>query len=318
MTERYAAVDVGTNSVRLLVADVPDAADEQLEVLDRRMRITRLGAGVDAHGHLAPDALERTLAVLAEYRDALDGYGRPPVRATATSAARDAANRLELFDPARELGFELELLTGEDEAALSFRGATAALRGPDGVEAPAPYLVVDIGGGSTEFVVGTDEPDASISVPMGCVRTTEQYLASDPPAPEELSVAVTAVRDQLADVARAVPAVHDTRTLIGLAGTVTTVAAVEIGLVTYDREAVHHYRLSHGAAEDVFRTLATEPAEQRRENPGLEPGRVDVIVGGTAILVAIMRFFGFDDLLVSESDILDGLVLSQLGASQGS
>ncbi len=306
MSDRYAAVDVGTNSVRLLVADVTGAG---LEPLDRRMHITRLGAGVNAHGRLAPDAIERTLRVLAQYRRALDSHGSPPVRAAATSAARDAANRDELFGPAGKLGFELELLSGEEEAALSFRGATAGL---SGVHVPAPYLVVDIGGGSTEFVVGEDEPDSSISVAMGCVRTTEQYLASDPPAPEELSVAISAVRDELADVARALPAAQDARTLIGLAGTVTTVAAVEMGLARYDRDAIHHFRLTHAAAEDVFRTLSTEPAEQRRQNPGLEPGRADVIVGGNVILVAIMRFFGFDELLVSESDILDGLVLSQV------
>ncbi|HEX2738411.1 MAG TPA: exopolyphosphatase, partial [Acidimicrobiia bacterium] len=156
----------------------------------------------------------------------------------------------------------------------------------------------------------THAPDASISIDMGCVRVTEQYLHSDPPAPEELSVAVSAVRDHLADVEREIPAIRNAATLIGVAGTVTTMAAIELGLVEHDRDRIHHLRLTRVAAEDVFRTLAVEPADVRRHNPGLEAGRVDVIVGGAVVLVAVMRTLGFDDLLVSESDILDGLVRS--------
>ena len=176
--------------------------------------------------------------------------------------------------------------------------------------AEPPYLVVDIGGGSTEFVVGTDRPEGSMSVDIGCVRITEAWLHSDPPAPEELSQAVHIVREYVADVAREVPGAKEARTLIGLAGTVTTVAAVELGLVEYDRDRIHHVRLTRGAVEEVFRTLATEPAAQRRHNPGLEPGRVDVIVGGVIILVTILRTLEFDELLVSEADILDGLIRS--------
>jgi exopolyphosphatase/guanosine-5'-triphosphate,3'-diphosphate pyrophosphatase len=307
MAERLAAIDIGTNSTRLLVADVdgadPGAAD--VRTLDRRMRITRLGQGVDDARSLRPDAIERTLDVLREYRVALDEHDVRRARATATSAARDAANRDDFFAPAAEiLGFAPELLSGEEEARLSFLGATTGLR------EPAPYLVVDIGGGSTEFVVGTTTPEALVSLDIGCVRITEQYLHSDPPAPEELSAAVSVVRDQLADVDRALPSLRSAATLVGLAGTITTVAAIEQGLATYDRDRIHHFRLGKDDAEAVFRLLATETAEQRRHNPGLDPGRVDVIVGGTLVLVSILRTFGFDELVVSEADILDGLVRS--------
>jgi exopolyphosphatase/guanosine-5'-triphosphate,3'-diphosphate pyrophosphatase len=247
--------------------------------------------------------------VLREYAGVLADLGVDGVRATATSAARDASNRTELFDRARAaLGVDLELLSGIDEARLSFLGATTGL--PE-AGVPAPYLVVDIGGGSTEFILGTGEPDGLTSLDIGCVRITEQWLHSDPPAPEELSQAISVVHEHLADVALAIPDVEDAKTLVGLAGTITTVAAIELGVPEYDGAAIHHFRLSHEAAEDVFRTLATEPAEQRRHNPGLEPARVDVIVGGTLILVTLMRHFRFDEMLVSESDILDGLVRSQ-------
>jgi exopolyphosphatase / guanosine-5'-triphosphate,3'-diphosphate pyrophosphatase len=303
---RLGAIDIGTNSVRLLVADVDGAgADATLRALDRRMRITRLGQGVDKARRLDPDAIARTLDALREYRGELDELDVKRVRATATSAARDSANREDFFGPATEvLGFEPELISGEEEARLSFLGATT------GLEEPSPYLVVDIGGGSTEFIVGTHQPEGLLSVDMGSARVTEHYLASDPPAPEELSAAQSVVRDHLADVERELPAVRDAATLVGLAGTITTVAAIELGLAEYDRDKIHHYRLAKPAAEDVFRTLATETAEQRRHNPGLDPGRVDVIVGGALVLVTIMRAFGFDEMLVSEADILDGLVRS--------
>lgn len=304
---RVAAVDIGTNSTRLLVADVDGpGADATVAQVQREMRITRLGAGVDADRMLRADAIERTVAVLREYGEIIERLGATKVRATATSASRDARNRDEFFEPASEAlrGVRPELLSGEDEAALSFLGATA------GLQEPSPYLVVDVGGGSTEFVVGTDKPEGLISVDVGCVRLTEQYLHSDPPEPEELSNAVSAVRDHLADVAREVPGVAGAATLVGLAGTVTTLAAVELGLAHYDPTATHHFRLGHQAAEDVFRTLATEPIAQRRHNPGLDPGRVDVIVGGAVIVVSILRHFGFAEMLVSETDILDGLARS--------
>jgi exopolyphosphatase/guanosine-5'-triphosphate,3'-diphosphate pyrophosphatase len=304
---RVAAVDIGTNSTRLLVADVEgEGADATVSQVEREMRITRLGAGVDAQRTLNAEAIERTVTVLREYGDTIERLGATRVRAAATSASRDASNRDAFFDPATEAlhGVRPELLSGEEEAALSFLGATA------GLHEPTPYLVVDVGGGSTEFVVGNDKPEGLVSVNIGCVRLTEQFLQGDPPEPEELSNAVSAVRDHLADVDREVPGVAAAATLIGLAGTVTTLAAVELGLTTYDPKLVHHFRLTRQAAEDVFRTLATEPIAQRRHNPGLDPGRVDVIVGGAVIVVSILRHFGFPEMLVSETDILDGLARS--------
>ena len=303
---RVAAVDIGTNSVRLLVADVTGTEpDVTLVPLDRRMRISRLGEAVDATHQLAPAAIERTVAVLTEYRHAIAEHDVTTVRATATSAARDATNRDDFFDAARAaLGTEPELLPGDEEGRLSFVGATAGLS-----DEPPPYLVIDIGGGSTEFTVGSTVPDASVSIDVGCVRITEAYLHSDPPAPEELSQAVSVVRDHLGDVARDLPGVHDATTAVGVAGTITTVAAVEQG-VSYSREAIHRFHLTRAAAEDVFRTLAVEPATQRRHNPGLEPGRVDTIVGGAVVLVAVLRAFELDELLVSEDDLLDGLARS--------
>ncbi len=304
---RVGAVDIGTNSVRLLVAEIAPGAgtDAPLTTLDRRMTITRLGAGVDATRTLAPDAIDRTVAVLREYREALDALDVTTVRATATSAARDAQNRDVFFDAATEaLGVTPELLSGAEEARLSFLGATT------GLHAPAPYLVVDIGGGSTELVVGTDAPEHAVSIDMGCVRVTEQWLASDPPAPEELSNAVSAVRDELADTIRAIPQLRDAATVLGLAGTVTTVAAIEQGLADYNRDRIHHFLLTRAAAEDIFRTLALEPIEDRRHNPGLDSGRVDVIVGGVIVLVSLFRVLDIDEILVSEADILDGLARS--------
>ena len=305
---RLAAVDMGTNSIRLLVAD-SDGAAAPLTTVERHMHITRLGQGVNATRRLHPDAVQRTLAVLRKYRDVMDATGVEGVRATATSAARDAANRDDLLGPASEiLGAPVELLSGEDEGRLTFLGATT------GLDAPAPHLVVDIGGGSTEFIVGSGSPEGIMSVDIGCVRLTEAWLHSDPPAPEELSQALSVVQAYLEDVDRDLPAAGRAQTLIGTAGTVTTVAAVEIGLAEYDPEVLHHFRLTRAAAEDVFRTLATEPAAVRRHNPGLEAARVDVIVGGAAVLVAVMRHWGFDEMIVSEADILDGLVRSQLPA----
>jgi exopolyphosphatase/guanosine-5'-triphosphate,3'-diphosphate pyrophosphatase len=296
-----AAIDCGTNSTRLLVSDGQ-------RTLERLMRITRLGQGVDQSRRLAPEAIERTLTVLREYREVMDRFGVEQVRMTATSAARDASNREDFFVPAKEIiGAAPELLPGDEEGRLSFLGATSELDAADG-----PFLVVDIGGGSTEFVVGTTEPTGVVSADIGCVRLTEKYLHTDPPAPEELANAIGVVRDTLDEVRRAVPALDDAKRLVGLAGTVTTMAAVEIGLAEYDRDRIHHFVLTHAAAEDVFRTLATEPRARRVFNPGLEEARADVIVGGAIVLVTLMRHFGFDECLVSEADILDGLIMSQL------
>ena len=298
--EVVAAVDCGTNSTRLLIGDGE-------RTLDRRMRITRMGEGVDSTGRLDPGAVERLLVLLREYREALDHHGVVRCRVTATSAARDAANREDFFDAAEvALGHRPELLSGPEEGRLSFVGATAELDPADG-----PFLVVDIGGGSTEFVVGTIEAEAARSCDIGCVRLSEQWIHHDPPLPEELAVCLSIIEGHLDDVVREVSGMSETRTLVGLAGTVSCAAAVELGLATYDRDRIHHFRLSKEAAEDVFRTLATEDRAERLANPGMEEERADVIVGGMAILVKVMRQLGFDECLVSESDILDGLVASQ-------
>lgn len=299
MGELVAAIDCGTNSTRLLVGDGRNT-------VERLMRITRLGQGVDRTRMLAPDAIERTVAVLREYRAVLDAHGVERVRMTATSAARDAANRDAFFATAEAaIGVRPELLTGEEEGALSFAGALSDLDPADG-----PFLVADIGGGSTEFIVGRAAPVGTMSVDLGCVRVTERFLEHDPPRPEELANAIGVVRDFLDDLTREIPSARDAVRFVGLAGTVAAMAAVEIG--AYDRDRIHHFDLTRAAAEDVFRTLATESRAERLHNPGLEEARADVIVGGALILVTIMRYFDFASCLVSEADILDGLVLSLL------
>ena len=296
-----AAIDMGTNSTRLLVHD-------GTETVDRRMRITRLGQDVDRTGRLADEAIDRVLRCLEEYRAVMDAHGVDRVRAVATSAARDADNRADFFDAVEAvIGVRPELLSGLEEGALSFRGATADLDEADG-----PFLVFDIGGGSTEFVFGTRQAEAALSVDIGCVRLTGKYVTTDPPAPEELVACLSITEAHLDDVAREIPQCGQARTFVGLAGTVATAAAVEIGLAEYDRDRIHHFVLTKEAAEDVYRTLVTESRAERVHNPGLEEARADVIVGGMCILVRVMRYFGIDELVVSESDILDGLAASLL------
>jgi exopolyphosphatase/guanosine-5'-triphosphate,3'-diphosphate pyrophosphatase len=300
-TPTFAAIDCGTNSTRLLIGDGS-------ETCERLMRITRLGAGVNATGRLGEDAIGRTLDVLAEYRSVMDRYELAGVRITATSAARDAVNRDAFFGPATQIiGVEPELLSGEEEGRLSFLGATSDLAATDG-----PFLVVDIGGGSTEFSFGSAVCESAVSIDVGCVRMTEQYLDSDPPLPEELSGCLQVLQLHWDDVRRAIPQIDSAKRFVGLAGTVSNVAMVEQGLPEYDRDRVHHFVLTRAAVEDVFRTLATESLADRKFNPGLEAQRADVIVGGLCVLVSIMRNFGFDECLVSEADILDGLILSQI------
>jgi len=300
-----AAIDCGTNSTRLLVAR---GAGADKVPLARVNTITRLGRGVDATGRLDPAAIERTVDVLREYKAVLDEHGAERVRVTATSAARDATNSDEFFDAAEAvLGTRPELLSGAEEAELSFLGATAELDPADG-----PFLVVDIGGGSTEFIVGTDSVESSRSIDIGCVRFLEQYVEHDPPQPEELHACISVTQQWMDDVAQEVP-VRQAKTFVGLAGTITTMAAVELGLHEWDRDAIHHFRFERPAIEDVFRTLVTEPLEDRKHNPGLEEARADVIVAGACIFVGIVRWLDADACLVSESDILDGLVASLAG-----
>ena len=302
----YAAIDCGTNSTRLLISD-------GTTTLERLMVVTRLGRGVDSTGSLSPEGLGRTLEVLRGYREKIDEYGIAGPRVASTSAVRDADNRDDFLRPATEiLGVMPETLNGDQEAALSFLGATRDL--PD---SGGPYLVADIGGGSTEFALGTTEVEATASVQMGCVRMSEKYLHGDPPLPEELTNCLAEVEFHLDAVLRAHPMMAAASTFVGLAGTVTNVAAVEIGLAEYDPDAVHHFELTKPAVEDVFRTLATESLADRLHNPGLEGARADVIVGGMCVLVGIMRRWGLETCLVSEADILDGLVASQMPDSPG-
>lgn len=293
-----AAIDCGTNSTRLLVTD-----EEGRELL-RHMRITRLGAGVDATGALAPAAIERTLAVLEGYAGECAALGVGRLRATATSAARDSRNREAFFGPAASLlGAEPELISGEEEAALSFAGATEG-----GGHGPGPFLVCDIGGGSTEFVFGTGSPEALVSIDVGCVRVTERWLEGDPPTPTSLERAADGVDAALAAVETAVP-VANADELIALAGTVTTVAALVAGLTAYDPSVTHGLRLSRAEVESAHASLAEDDLDTRRGRL-IEAERADVIVGGTTILVCIMRRFGFESVIVSEHDILDGLAAS--------
>lgn len=308
MADLYGAIDCGTNSTRLLISD----GENQVV---RRMEITRLGANVDATSMLDPTAIARTASVLSEYASELKSHEVAGLRITATSAARDASNRDEFFSRVHELfGTTPELLSGDEEAALSFLGATNGLEHLDQQRA----VVIDIGGGSTEFAVGwigggqIASLESALSIDVGCVRMTDRYIASDPPAPDELSNCLAELEIYFQDVQRELPMLNGTELFIGLAGTVSTTAAVEIGLQEYDRNQIHHFELTKAAAEDVFRTLATESADDRRFNPGLEPERVDVIVGGLCVLVSVYRRFGYNSCLVSEADILDGLILSQL------
>jgi len=296
-----AAIDCGTNSTRLLIHDGANT-------LERLMTITRLGQGVDSTGVLSPESIERTVECLREYRRVIDSHGVTKVRITATSAARDASNSDEFFDAAEAVvGVRPELLSGMEEGRLSFRGATADLSPDQG-----PFLVVDIGGGSTEFAVGTTDCEAAMSLDIGCVRLSEKYIEHDPPLPEELLACQSIAEVHIDDVIREIPAVGDARCFVGLAGTVSAAAAVELGLATYDRDKIHHFVLTKEAVEDVYRTLATEPRSARIHNPGLEEARADVIIGGLSILVKIMRQLNLDECLVSESDILDGLAMSLL------
>ena len=315
MTSRVAAVDCGTNSLRLLLADVdPDRAE--LTDVARRMEIVRLGQGVDKTGRLAPEALARTIAVLRDYADIIAGSGAQAVRMVATSATRDADNAAEFVRLVKEvLGVAPEVLTGAEEALLSFKGATAELAaGPGG----GPFLVTDIGGGSTEFVLGPagGPPANAISVDIGCVRMTERHLHGDPPSGQEVAAAVADIDAALDTVAAAVP-VRQARTLAGLAGSVTTVAAIAMGLPAYDAARIHHACVSAADVHAVTRGLLTQTRRARAAIGVMHPGRVDVIGGGALVLDRLMERFGFGEVLVSEHDILDGMAWSLAGDSRG-
>jgi exopolyphosphatase / guanosine-5'-triphosphate,3'-diphosphate pyrophosphatase len=324
MATRVAAVDCGTNSLRLLVADV-DPGRAQLTDVIRRMEIVRLGQGVDKTGRLAPEALARTIAVLRDYADVITASGVQAIRMVATSATRDADNAAEFVRLVKEvLGVAPEVLTGDEEAMLSFTGATAELAaGPD----HGPYLVADIGGGSTEFVIGaaaeaggparTPEPRArAVSVNVGCVRMTERHLHGDPPDGHQIAAATADIDAALDTVAAALP-VRQARTLVGLAGSVTTVAAIAMGLSAYDAARIHHARASATDVHAVTRDLLALTRTARAAIGVMHPGRVDVIGGGALVLDRIMARFGFGEVLVSEHDILDGMAWSLAAGWRG-
>jgi exopolyphosphatase / guanosine-5'-triphosphate,3'-diphosphate pyrophosphatase len=312
---RVAAIDCGTNSIRLLVADA-DPATGTLEDLDRRMTIVRLGQDVDRTGRLAPEALERTFAACRQYAEAIRAFGARRVRFVATSASRDAENREEFTAGVREiLGVEPEVITGAREAEFSFTGATRELAARPDLE--RPFLVVDIGGGSTEFVVGDDAVRAARSVDIGCVRMTERHLVhdgrpSDPPSAAEVAAIRADIEAALDLAARTVP-LRQARTLVGLAGSVTTIAAIALGLTEYDSAAIHHSRVCLSDVRAITRRLLSSTHAERAAIPVMHPGRVDVIGAGALVLLAIMERVGATDVVVSEHDILDGIAWSIAG-----
>ncbi|MFC0601379.1 Ppx/GppA phosphatase family protein [Streptomyces palmae] len=313
---RVAAIDCGTNSIRLLVADADPATGEFTE-LDRRMQIVRLGQGVDRTGRLAPEALERTFAACREYAEVIAEHGAHRVRFVATSASRDAENRAEFVRGVVDiLGVEPEVISGDQEAEFSFTGATRELVG-SGLD--RPYLVVDIGGGSTEFVIGEERVRAARSVDVGCVRMTERHLVSDhrsshPRIADRPTAAQIAAMEADIDAAidlagQAVP-LTEARTLVGLAGSVTTVAAIVLGLEEYDSTAIHHARISVDQVRETTRRLLGSSHAERAAIPVMHPGRVDVISAGALVLLKIMERTGAREVVVSEHDILDGIAWS--------
>jgi exopolyphosphatase/guanosine-5'-triphosphate,3'-diphosphate pyrophosphatase len=305
---RVAAVDCGTNSIRLLVTDLDPQAGTQNELL-RRMEIVRLGQGVDATGRLAPEALARTFAACDDYAARVRELGAQRVRFVATSATRDAANRDEFFAGVRDrFGVEPEVITGDQEAALSFSGATRSVA-RDGDGHPTPYLVIDIGGGSTEFVLGERGVEAARSVDIGCVRLTERHLTQDPPTARQIDAARRDI-DAAIDLAAEHVPIREAKTLVGVAGSVTTVSAIALGLPEYDRDRVHLSRIPAQTVRRVSADLLASTHAQRAANPVVHPGRVDVIGAGSLILAQIVDRLGLSEVVVSEHDILDGIALS--------
>ncbi|MDG4817371.1 Ppx/GppA phosphatase family protein [Micromonospora sp. WMMD956] len=306
-----AAIDCGTNSIRLLVADLPDPAagpDAPLVDLSRRMEIVRLGQGVDKTGRLAPEAIERTRVALASYAAEIDTLGVDRVRMCATSASRDASNAGDFRAMVeRTLGVAPEVVTGDEEARLSFTGAVRGLP----ADALEPYLVIDIGGGSTEFVVGTRAGgvEAAISMDIGCVRMTERHLLGDPPGLDQIAAAQADITVAVDRALEAVPG-RQAATLVGLAGSVTTVVAIAEGLTEYEPERIHHARVSYGAVAEVTADLLAKTREQRLAIPVMHPGRADVIGAGALVLRTIMERAGMSAVVASEHDILDGIAWS--------
>lgn len=309
---RVGAVDCGTNSIRLLVADVDDAG--RLTDVERTMRIVRLGQGVDVTGRIADEAMTRTLEAARDYAATCQQLGCEAVRFVATSASRDASNAQTFIDGVAEAfahwGIAPEVISGDEEAQLSFRGATIDLRGSD---TPQPYLVVDLGGGSTEFVRGTDTVEAAISMNIGCVRMTERHLRSDPPTPQEIDAALADINAAIDQAARTVD-FTGIGSLVGLAGSVTTITANALHLTDYDKDAIHGARLPVQQVVDSCDELLLATRAQRAALPFMHPGRVDVIGAGALVWRTIVQRVtaeaGIEQTVTSEKDILDGIALS--------
>lgn len=302
---RIAAIDCGTNSLRLLVADVDGVGGVDKVDVHREMRVVRLGQGVDQTGSLAPEALERTRLALVDYAAICRSLGVTKTRMVATSATRDASNRNDFVALVEHaLAVTPEVISGDEEAALSFVGATGALPAADG-----PFLVMDIGGGSTEFVLGAAVVEAARSVDIGCVRLTERHLRDDPPTRAQIDAARVDIDAAVRSVLEVVPA-QRARTAVGLAGSVTTVAALALGLSTYQPEVIHLSRLRAEQVREVTADLLSMTRAERARLPVMHPGRVDVIAGGALVLQRAMDLIGLEEIVVSESDILDGIALS--------
>jgi exopolyphosphatase/guanosine-5'-triphosphate,3'-diphosphate pyrophosphatase len=302
---RVAAIDCGTNSIRLLIADLPQDAGGALTDVTRRMEIVRLGQGVDRTGRLATEAIERTRVALQGYAGAIAESGAQRVRMVATSATRDAVNAAEFRTMVeRILGVPPEVVTGDEEARLSFVGAVRGLK-----NAPPPYLVVDIGGGSTEFVLGERTVDHAVSVDIGCVRMTERHLHDDPPTAAQIGAAEVDIATTVERALSVVPG-HQARTMVGLAGSVTTVTALVLGLTSYQPELIHHARVSRADVRRVTEELLAMTHAQRLGLPAMHPGRADVIGAGALILRVVMERVGVDSVVASEHDILDGIAWS--------
>jgi exopolyphosphatase / guanosine-5'-triphosphate,3'-diphosphate pyrophosphatase len=303
---RVAAIDVGTNSTRLLVAEIRTGG---FRTLEKRTIVTRLGQNVDKTRTLRQDALKRTLSVVADYAAACGEYGVERMIVSGTSAVRDAKNRDEFFSGIRTLtGVEPVMLSGEEEGRTMYAGAVSDL------EPKTPMLVIDIGGGSTELVYGREEPESLTSRDVGVVRMLEKHLHSDPPAESELEALREEALDELAPFRVDAGVSPETR-MIGVAGTVTQLAAIKAGLPVYDPDVVHHMVLTHGDVRMLARRLASLRLDGRRRVKGIDPNRADVIVSGAEILKCAMEVFDLGEVIVSEKDILDGLIMRLLAST---
>ena len=299
---RVAAIDCGTNSIRLLIADI---TGDNFQEITREMEVVRLGQGVDATGAFDPEAVERTLVATKKYAEIIQSKGVEKIRFCATSATRDASNRDIFIDGVREiLGIEPEVIPGTEEAALSFMGATKSLAYAD-----KPFLVVDIGGGSTEFVLGGDEVEFARSVNIGCVRMAERHLKAQPPKPETIQSAIKDIDEAIQDAAHFVP-FTTAKTLIAVAGTATTVAAAALGLTEYDRHAIHLSRIPAQKVIEIAQMLQLMDRAQIAALGYMHPGRVDVITAGALVLSRVMIATGATEFVASETDILDGMAWS--------